>query len=483
MNQPTAAQSGDDAHTTDTFGWGGAATLSPFEALMWRLDRFDNLRAAVTGVEMLDCSPDRERLIAAHERGMKALPRLRQKLVTRGNDTVVWQNNPDDNVHRHLQILNIGPTASLRDVFDAAQTFSMAPFDREQSPWAALLLEGLEDGRAAYVLKLHHAMSDGIGIIQLLSFVHSRTREPGGAPASQRRIGAPDPAGSTVITPLSTLGSTARSLGRWTRQAIEAASEESLAGHHEPWVSRAARYAASLRRVMAPERVPGSPLLAQRSQQWHFDGLDLPLAALRSAARACGATVNDAFVSGLLGAVERYHAAFGTVPEEIPISIPISIRSEDDGSGGNHFAPAQLVAPLAGSDPKRRMHRIAAQVRALRSEPALVTQLRVMSVVASLPTRVAGRALGAITAANDLQVSNVPGLRETVYIAGSKVEAFYPFAPLPGCPAMISLVSHEAHCYIGLNVDTGAFTDTELLMRCMRESFDEILNLAKEDAN
>ena len=33
------------------------------------------------------------------------------------------------------------------------------------------------DGRAAYFLKLHHATSDGLGIVDLLSNLHSRTRE------------------------------------------------------------------------------------------------------------------------------------------------------------------------------------------------------------------------------------------------------------------------------------------------------------------
>lgn len=50
--------------------------------------------------------------------------------------------------------------------------------------------------------------------------------------------------------------------------------------------------------------------------------------------------------------------------------------------------------------------------------------------------------------ANDLEASNVPGLRETVFVAGARVERLYPFAPLPGCATMITLLTHGETCCI-----------------------------------
>ena len=35
----------------------------------------------------------------------------------------------------------------------------------------------------------------------------------------------------------------------------------------------------------------------------------------------------------------------------------------------------------------------------------------------------------------------------------------YPFGPLPGCAAMITLISHDGTCCIGINTDTAAVTD------------------------
>jgi hypothetical protein len=59
----------------------------------------------------------------------------------------------------------------------------------------------------------------------------------------------------------------------------------------------------------------------------------------------------------------------------------------------------------------------------------------------------------------DVQVSSIPGVPYPVYIAGSRITHMYPFGPLPGCAAMITLISHDGGCCIGINTDASAITD------------------------
>ena len=76
-----------------------------------------------------------------------------------------------------------------------------------------------------------------------------------------------------------------------------------------------------------------------------------------------------------------------------------------------------------------------------------------------LPAPVIARVSGQLTSTNDVQVSNVPGVPYPVYIAGSRITHMYPFGPLPGCAAMITLISHNEECCIGINADAAAITD------------------------
>jgi hypothetical protein len=121
------------------------------------------------------------------------------------------------------------------------------------------------------------------------------------------------------------------------------------------------------------------------------------------------------------------------------------------------------------------MSRIGEQVARQRNEPALAAPLAVMPLLASMPAEAVSKVMGPKMALNDLQCSNVPGIRDAVFIAGAQATHVYPFAPAPGVPAMITLVTHGSTCCIGMNLDGAAITEPDRFVRCMRESFDEIL--------
>ncbi|WP_293389335.1 wax ester/triacylglycerol synthase domain-containing protein [Nevskia sp.] len=466
--------------TSSRLDWGVAPALDAFEALMWRMDVYPHLRSAVVGIELLDRVPDRERVIAAHRWGAQAVPRLRDRLVDVPLATPEWVEDTGFDLASHLEFVRLPAPGSERQLLDHAAAFAMAPFDRKRPPWQAQVIEGLEGGRAAYILKLHHALSDGIGIVQLMSFMHSRSPEPGSRRASAATVaaapgGEPSPVDiwrRRLRRELDAAPGRARALLSKASRAL-ASSDDG-----ETRLSRAARYLASARRALAPYMAPPSPLLKDRSHQWRFEVLDLPLTPFKAAAKACKATLNDAFVAGLLGGFARYHTEMGVEVDEIPIGMPINVRSEHAAGGGNHFAPGQLAGRLAGATPIERMRHIGEQVARLREEPALAAPLALMPLLVRLPQGLVAQAMGPKMAANDLQISNVPGIRDAVYLAGARVTRLYPFAPLPGVAGMIALVSHGEHCCIGLNLDARAIAEPDRLMRALRVSFDEVLALA-----
>lgn len=472
----TDLPSGETSSSPSAFEWGRSRTLDAFETVMWRMDRYPNMRSAVVCVVLLDQRPDDVRLRAAHEWGSRAVPRLRERIVGVPLGRPEWVRDGDFSLDAHLQFVEAGPEASIRALLDLAASFAMEPFDHTHSPWSARVINGLEGGQAGYVLKLHHALSDGIGIVQLLTFMFSRRRSPG-----NRQAEAPVLPGARPANPLRLLA------GQVQRELLampDRLDKQWRTGGHlvqlrrgalRTRVSQLAAYGASLRRALAPEMATPSPLLSRRSNDWRYEVLEFPLPDFKAAAKACGATLNDAFVAGLLGGFARYHQEMGVAIDAMPLSIPISIRAADATGGGNHFVPGQLVGPLADCSPLERMHRIGEQVKRLRDEPALGAPLMMMPLIAALPKDAVAKVMGPKVASNDLQCSNVPGIREDVYLAGAKATRVFPFAPLPGVPAMITLMTHGTTCCVGMNLDSGAVSEPERWVRCVRESFDEII--------
>lgn len=464
--------------------WSASVEMGPMEAMMWRAEADPRLRSTITTVEILDRVPDWDRLLAAHDWASRIVPRFRQRVVEPpfGLGSPTWVTDAEVDFAYHMNRIRLSGPGTMAQLIAEAQSMAMRPFDRARPLWEAALVEGLEGGRAGYILKSHHSVSDGIGGMQVLGLLHSRTREPmvdraePAAPPSTARgslevlaeqavhrvRNAP---GEVVSLTGSALGLAGRILRRPDRAALGAA-----------------RYAGSLGRVASPPAGEPSPLLHNRGLGYRFEVLEVPLADLKAAGKAGGGSLNDAYLAAVLGGFRRYHEHFGVRVETMPMGIPISLRGSADSLGGNRFAGARFAAPVGEPDPSKRMRQIREFVLNTREEPAIDATGLLAPVLSRLPAPVLAWISGSITSANDVQASNVPGIPWPVYLAGAQITRMYPFGPLPGCAAMITLISHNGTCCIGMNLDATAVQDTALLRTCMEEGLQEVLALVHQDA-
>ena len=89
---------------------------------------------------------------------------------------------------------------TLRDLLDLAQPIAMQAFDKDRPLWELYQVEGLEDGRSAIVMKLHHSVSDGVGLVRMTSSLVERSAEPRpprpGAAAAPSVLDEPGPRGA-----------------------------------------------------------------------------------------------------------------------------------------------------------------------------------------------------------------------------------------------------------------------------------------------
>jgi hypothetical protein len=136
---------------------------------------------------------------------------------------------------------------------------------------------------------------------------------------------------------------------------------------------------------------------------------------------------------------------------------------------------------MAETDPAARIaavRQFALAARAASAGSADTVTAALASAIAWLPAPVVSTISGRLTSTNDVQVSSIPGVPFPVYIAGSRITHMYPFGPLPGCAAMITLISHSGDCCIGINTDTLAVTDPSRLADDLRAGLGEVLALA-----
>lgn len=456
--------------------WGSGEEMNAFETVMWRAEVDRTLRSPVVAIEQLDVVPDWDRFRAAHEWAVRMVPRFRQRVVEAplGLGAPRWTVDPEFDLRFHVRRQRLPEGGGWAELLDAAAQVAMTPFDRTRPPWEAVLFEGLPDGRGAYVLKMHHAATDGMGALQLLSQLHSKKREP----SADKPQPAFEPA--EALSSLDALLHQVRSDVEAVPGALREVGSGALRALRDPLgtLGEATRYGRSLRRVLTPPDAPGSPLLANRSMSWRFAALDIPFGDLKAAGKSVGGSINDTYLAALLGGYRLYHEAMKVpVVDAIPLAIPISVRAPDDKGGGNKIASARVSGPMSTIDPKARIEEVRALILSARAEPA-VNMIGLMSpALARLPGSVIAQLASPMTKGNDLQASNVPGIGTEIYLAGARIERMYPYAPLPGCAAMITLVTHGDIGCVGINYDAASFTEPELFIQSLLDGFSEVLAL------
>jgi diacylglycerol O-acyltransferase / wax synthase len=453
--------------------WGLADELTPFEAMMWRADANPALRSAGVVVEMLDHAPDWERLVSGHKWAVRRVRRMRQRILD--DPTLIGQPawvDAEVDFDVHVRRVRLPAGATLDDGLAVAAELHEEGFDRTRPQWLSVLVEGLPDGQAMYLFKLHHAMADGTAIIQLLDLLHSSTPDP---TVSAGLVGPLDAAPRTSGTALAVRHATGQVV-RTPKLALRTGRAAlGLAMRPRKGLKAARRYAESLGRVAGAAAGKPSPAMRERGLGRAVFPIDVPVRDLSAAGKGLGGSLNDAYLAAIGGGLRRYHAAIDVEVDEVPLGMPISLRTADDDSGGNRFAGARIALPVAEADPARRVARIREQVLAARSEPALDFTGATAPLMSRAPTALLTRATASFTNGLDVQASNFRGLQRRAYMAGAEVLAVYPMGPVPGSAFMATLISHQGTCCIGVAVDTAAVKDVPLLRRSLREGFDEVL--------
>jgi diacylglycerol O-acyltransferase / wax synthase len=151
------------------------------------------------------------------------------------------------------------------------------------------------------------------------------------------------------------------------------------------------------------------------------------------------------------------------------------LRRANDPDGSNRFTPARFALPIDEPDGPQRMRIIGALAKSWQHEPALARSGSIASVLNWLPVVAITSIFGSLLKAIDFVATNVPGLDHRTYLAGAEVLRQYAFAPTAGSAMSVSLLSHRDQCCIGINTDTAAVPDGDVLVECLRAGFDEVV--------
>jgi len=455
-------------------------TMNDADSLLWRIGTDPVLRPSIVAVVVLDRAPHWDELQARMQELVEIQPRLRSRVdsLPLGLWRPRWVQDSAFDLADHVRRMRAPEKASLRAVLDLAQVMVAGAFDPDLPLWEATLVEDLEDGTAALVIKFHHALTDGLGGLTLFGHLLSESRDP---PARRGPTGAgtgaavgrpPEPSWSErLVTSLPRMGSSLTGEGGLPGKLAGAAQRASSL------VAEAPALATSAARLLAPAGRPLSPVMSQRGGRRHLEVIDLPAGVLGAAAKVAGGTLNDLFVAASVAGVRHYHELHDAPIGRIRILMPVSVRRAGDADASNRFVPVRFVLPVS-ADPHECVQAVRNLTQAMKHTPALAVSDVLAAGLDLLPPALARSVWGSMLRGDDFCATNMPGPPSESYLAGARLERVYAFAPPSGAAFNVSLLTMAAGDCIGLTIDKRAVPDGPVLASCIREGLEEMMAIA-----
>ncbi|MFZ4719673.1 MAG: wax ester/triacylglycerol synthase domain-containing protein [Ilumatobacteraceae bacterium] len=449
----------------------GSTYLSQNDTIMWMVEADPLLRSTITGVVLLDGAPDWERLRTRVAGVTNHVPALREKVVPvpLHPTTLQWEHDHDFDLDYHLRRIVLPEGGGVQDLLDWARTQAMGGFDSTRPLWEFTLVEGVDGERAAFVMKAHHVVTDGIGAVQLAAHLYDFEPDaPSQAPSpsvTPHRLGSSNRMRDVVVHDVA-------GVADFARQGLASVVPNLLHAvrHPQQAATEVVETVMSVGRFLAPAVTPRSGVMVGRMTSANYRTLEVPTEALRAAAKRSGGRLNDAFLAGITAGLRHYHLHHGEDIHELRVAMPISQRQAAHDEGGNHVTIVRFVLPVDAPTPDERIREMHDVVQGVRAEKALDHTEAIAGFLNLMPTGVLGSMLRGV----DFLASNVPGVPVPMWLEGRKVERFFPFGPTAGSALNVTLMSYDGTCCIGINADAAAVPDPDVLADCMRTGFAEV---------
>ncbi len=448
------------------------------EAIMWAVEKDPALRSDFCNLTFLDRRPTEDRLGETLWRALESIPRLRQRVIGAPLRIVPpeFADDPTLDLEAHVRVVAVPTPGDDRAVLDLCGALAERPLDRARPLWEFTVIEGLSDGRAALLQKIHHTITDGVGGLKLSLALVDFERDPELPPSAPAGTLEDDPAPKSA-TPFSTARDAVFDAAHRSADAVW--RTVGTAGHvvtHPAEVpgraGDAARMLGSIQRQALVTDAARSDVMVDRSLRRHFEVLEVPFGPMRAAAAALGGSVNDVFVTGLASALGRYHERAGSDIDELRLAMPISTRRPGDTSTTNSFVPARVLVPIQPAhDLSALFDEVRERLQAAKQETALITAESLAGVIAGLPTAVLVGMTRTQTRTIDFAASNLRGSPVPLYLAGARILGSYPLGPRTGCALTVTMLSYCDDVHMGLNIDPAAIADTGAFMDDVRDAY------------
>ncbi len=420
----------------------------------------------ISGLLTFDRMPDVEHLSAIFEHRLCRYERFRCQVVepALGLGLPSWQLDHDFRVENHLRVEKLD-----KPLMERVGELMSEPLDRSRPLWEFRLFPNV-DGGAALLGRLHHAIGDGIALMRVLLNLGDSQREapwPEATPQEVQREPREGP----------------------FEKAKRVANQLLHEGHdllfHPSQASQLARQGLQASQALArlvslspdQESVFRGPL---QNRKVAAVSPPLELAPIKALGKRLGCTINDILMGTLAGGLGRSLARWQSVPSDLQIRavVPVDLRAGQADHLGNHFGLVFLELPVGEPHPGRRLQKVRQNMQNLKESAEAVVAFELLSAVGMVPAEIEKWVIQWFGNKATAVVTNLPGPRERLYLAGARVDSVMYWVPQSGRLGLgVSVLSYADQVRVGIASDAELIPHPEYLVEDFLVSYQELAQL------
>lgn len=466
--------------------------LSNVDAAWLRMEHPTNLMM-ISGIMTFDKPIDMDHLKAVFQhRFVDKYVRFRQRVVQPrlSFKAAYWEVDPNFDLNAHIHRIALPAPGDKAALQELASDLTSTPLDFARPLWQMHYIENYEGG-CALLVRLHHCIADGMALVGvLLSLTDFSADSPWPKPATEETAesdneGLLGRAWNTITKPASTAVNVAKQAAGLTGKLVQEGRDTitnpsrllELIGQGRDFSLSAARL---VLRLPDPPTMFKGQLGVSKKVCWIRP---LPLDDIKAIKNVTGGTVNDVLVSILTGALRRYLLSQNQRVEgiEFRAAIPVNLRSAAEmETMGNKFGLVFLTLPISIADSVERLHVVRERMAILKNSPEAVVAFGILNALGMTPTEIQSEFVKLMGAKATAVLTNVPGPRFPLYLAGQRIRSMMVWVPQSGRLSLgLSIISYANKVFVGICADANLIPDSTSITDFFIEEYQEMMQLVE----
>lgn len=411
-----------------------------------RMDSERNLMV-INSVLLFAGPLDLERLKSTIAQRLPNYPRFTEVVRTRWG-VPYWTRDENFDIDAHVEHLPLAGVTSRDALQGLVTSMAHTPLASGRPLWHMSVVDHVEGGHAI-VFRVHHCITDGLGLVHVLQHLTDDTDDHGTALPARRDH------------------------PHWSVAARSPACF--MLGAGLAWLKVAYHIARLALLPLDAHTRFKQPLAGDKQLVWLPP---IPLRHIHSLARRMGVTINDVWMAAVSGALRTFLEERGEVVDKDRLRAAVTFNLREKGNAfqlGNEFGLVAVTLPTDIPTPLERLRRCSARMTAIKLSHQPHATMAFLSIAGAMPRLVQRLALDLFTSKGSVVLTNIEGPASTRYLAGARMTDVICWVPQAGLIGVgLALISYAGQVQLALFVDTAMVPDPARLMTLTRLAFDEL---------